>query len=243
MNDALASMLATAAREMHAQPTPGTTIEAAAVLAVLDVHGCDEASVSIVRRGEQVDTPAASAPQARRADELQYELDQGPCLDAIWEEAIVRSVDLAADHRWVAWGPRVAAETGFNSLLAVRLFTNDNTVGALNMYSLRPDGFSAQDSEIASALSAQIAVAIRGAESDANLSRALSTRSRIGMSMGIIMERYELSESQAFALLSRLASMEERRVVDIADYIVLTRDMPASMDVDHEPRSDLDPLA
>jgi GAF domain-containing protein len=234
MDDGLMAMLASAAREMHSQPTPETTIESAALLAVLDIEGCDEASVSIVHRRQEVDTPSASAPQARRADQLQYELDQGPCLDAIWEEPSVQIVDLAADPRWPDWGPRAVAETGFHSLLAVRLFTYEDTVGALNMYSLRLDGFTARDREIAEALAAQIAVAIRGAQSDSNLRKALSSRSKIGMCMGIVMERFDLSESQAFALLSKLATTEERRVVEIADYIILTRHVPDSVNVDVE---------
>jgi len=220
---------------MQAEPTPAATIEVAALLAVLDVDGCDEAGVSIVRQRRSVSTPSATGPQARRADELQYELDQGPCLDAIWDAPVVDCPDITADPRWPVWGERVAAETGLHSLLAVRLFTHEDTVGALNLYSLSPDAFTARDREVAVALAAHVAVAVRGAQIDENLRRALSTRSVIAMSMGIVMERHDLSESQAFRALTQLASQEERRVVDIAEYIVRTRELPPGLQLDQDP--------
>src|SRR3954452_24146022 len=46
------------------------------------VDGCDHASL-MLRRGGRVETVAASDEIARRIDELEQTIGQGPCLDAI----------------------------------------------------------------------------------------------------------------------------------------------------------------
>ena len=43
--------------------------------------------------------------------------------------------DLRAEDRWSRWGPRVTDELGFLSMTCVRLFTHEDRVGALNLFS------------------------------------------------------------------------------------------------------------
>ena len=56
--------------------------------------GCDLVGISVVHRGG-IDTPAASDEPLRRVDELQFELKEGPCYDALRTHETVCSRDLA----------------------------------------------------------------------------------------------------------------------------------------------------
>jgi hypothetical protein len=81
----MAERMAAAARELHDQHDPASTVKSAVELLVRNVEGCDAASVSLVYAKRRVDTPAASDDLATLGDRLQQALGEGPCLDAIWE--------------------------------------------------------------------------------------------------------------------------------------------------------------
>ena len=133
----LHTQLAEASRELHAEPDTQRTLERSVLLATELIPNCDHAGISMVHRNRTIDTPAATDEVARRGDELQYALDEGPCLDAIWHYDTVISANLAEEDRWTRWAPRVAAELNVRSMLCLRLFTSAELLGALNLYSKR----------------------------------------------------------------------------------------------------------
>ncbi len=50
--------------------------------------------------GRRASNAFATDPSAGRLDELQTELDDGPCLRAVWEQQTVRIPDMATESRW-----------------------------------------------------------------------------------------------------------------------------------------------
>ncbi|MFW6773810.1 GAF and ANTAR domain-containing protein [Nocardioides sp. CPCC 205120] len=224
--DPLPERMASAARELQHEEDAQTTLEAAVRLAVTNVEGCDAAGVSIVHRSRRIDTPASTDELALRADVLQHETGEGPCLDAIRRAETVCSPSLAHDERWPVWGPRVVAETGARSVLACRLFTLDDTVGALTLYSRSKDAFGPSDVEEASALAAHAAVAIAAAREIEGLGIALDTRTLTGQATGILMERFDIDSRRAFEVMVRLSSAGNTKLRDIAGEIVATRGAP-----------------
>ena len=92
-------------------------------------------------QGRQISTPAASDDVAVQVDAIQYEVGDGPCLDAIREHETFRIDDLAGEDRWPAFSGRAAEETGVNSILSFRLFADGDTIGALNLSSKQPGAF------------------------------------------------------------------------------------------------------
>ncbi len=54
----------------------------------------------------------------------------------------------------------------------------------------------------------------------------MHTRTSIGQAQGILMERLELNADQAFDFLRRLSSVSNRKLADVAEEIVRTRDVP-----------------
>jgi AmiR/NasT family two-component response regulator len=69
----------------------------------------------------------------------------------------------------------------------------------------------------------------------ADLRAALVSRGVIGEAKGILMERFSLSEDEAFALLVRLSSEQQVKARVVAAELVRTRRLPAGS-VSEDPR-------
>lgn len=223
----LSERMAAAARELQDQVDSQATMLSAVNLAVANVDGCDFAGISIVHARRHIDTPAATDGSARTADRLQYELGEGPCLDAIWEQQTIYSPRLSDDPRWPSWGPRVAEKTGARSVLAFQLFTTGNTLGALNLFSRTEDGFADDDRNDGLALAAHVAIAVAAAQEIQSLSSAMDSRSLIGQALGIVMERYKIDVAHAFAVLTRVSQAGNVKLRDVAEELVTTRVLAA----------------
>ena len=221
----VAALVADAARALADEPTLQQTLDRVVELAVSMVDGCESAGVSLVPRG-RIESPAVSDPLVARGDELQSELREGPCLDAVHDHALVESGDIESDARWPLWAPAVARELGVRSMLCVQLYTSENAHGALNMYSTSPDAFGVDDHHLASTFAAVAAAAISAARTEEQLQSAVQTRTLIGQAQGIVMERYSLTPGRAFAVLSRVSQDANIKLVDIARQVVETRRIP-----------------
>ncbi|QWZ07044.1 GAF and ANTAR domain-containing protein [Nocardioides panacis] len=220
-----ATQLADAARAMHGSSSTRETLDRVVSVATELIHGCDLVGISLVHR-TGIDTPAASDEVLRRVDELQFELKEGPCFDTLRNHETVCSSDLARDPRWPRWGPLVASEVGALSIVSFRLFTTADTLGALNLYARKLDAFNADDVYDGHALAAHVAVALAAAENVEHLETAIDNRTVIGRAEGILMERFDLSASDAFAVLRRVSQHRNVRLHLVADELVRTRQTP-----------------
>lgn len=222
----MSERIAAAARELQTQHDLDATMHSAVALLVRNVGACEAAGISIVRGKRHIDTPVVSDAMALIGDQLQRELGEGPCLDAVWEQEKVHVPDLVTEPRWPAWGPKVAEATGARSVLSFRLFTAQDTLGALSLYSTRAAAFSAEDESEALALAAHIAIAVAAAQSIQQLGTALDSRTTIAQACGMMMERFDIDAVRAFALLTRLSSTQNIKLRDVAADLVLTRQLP-----------------
>ena len=227
MTAELSRLLADAARELEGEGgDPRGTMQRAVNLGVQLVRGAHEAGITVARRGGRIATPAATDELVVRVEALQQEHQQGPCLDALRKQEVVRSGDISRDERWPEWGPRVAGETPIRSMLCLRLFTNDDVVGGLNLYSYTVDAFDEEDVEDGMLLAAQASVAIAAAREIEQLQFAVDGRTVIGQAQGILMERFGIDSSQAFAVLARVSQARNVKVRQVAEQLVLTRQLP-----------------
>jgi GAF domain-containing protein len=220
--------LAAIARELLNEPDMQRTLQRAVDAAAENLGGV-WASVSLVRRRREVETPARSDDRAARADQLQYDLEEGPCLDAIWEQETFQIDDMTTEERYPRWSRAVADELGIRSSLSLQLFTDaeQSSLGALNLYSPGTGAFDdAETRGEAHAFAAQAAVALRSAQTEAHLRSAMTTRTLIGQAQGILMERLKLTPDQAFAVLSRLSQERNEKVREVARRLVETGEIP-----------------
>ena len=76
-----ADAISQVARALQAEPSAQDTLQKMVALAVETIGGYDHAGVTII--DGQVSTPAATGDVPRQVDQIQYDTDQGPCLEAI----------------------------------------------------------------------------------------------------------------------------------------------------------------
>ncbi|HSP39712.1 MAG TPA: GAF domain-containing SpoIIE family protein phosphatase [Frankiaceae bacterium] len=153
---------AVVARTLQVEGTAQRTLQKIVDLAPLTIEGCAYAGVTMVAR-RQVETPAASNHIPRVVDRLQDETGQGPCLDAIRHHEVFVTDDLLEERRWPQFSRRAVEETGVRSILSLRLFVDEDTIGALNLYSREPAAFGPISRASGAVFAAHAAVALTSA--------------------------------------------------------------------------------
>jgi transcriptional regulator with GAF, ATPase, and Fis domain len=213
------------ARDLLAQPGVQQTLDRVVEHAVALVDGCESAGILVVRQGK-VSTLAASHELARSSDRLQAELGEGPCLNAtIEEEQVFRIANMAeAGDRWPRYAP-AARGLGIGSAMGFWLFTEDENLGALNLYSSRPDAFGERTEHVGWLLASHAAVAFASARNEAHLRDAMDTRQDIGEALGILMERRKITEEQAFDLLREQSQSRNVKLRALARQITETGEL------------------
>lgn len=210
------------AEESGLQPTLDRTVEHAVRL----LDGCQSAGISLVVARRRIETVALTDELARRGDERQYQLDEGPCLSAIRDAEVVWAPDLANDTRWPRWAPWAVENLGVRSMLCIQLYTAADKHGALNLYSRERDAFPPEDHPLATMFATAAAMALKGAQTAEELHSAIHTRNIIGQAQGIIMERYSVTSDQAFAVLSRVSQESNVKLAEIAAQVASQRVIP-----------------
>lgn len=220
-----ADQLADAARSMQGLASTQLTLEKVVLVATEIIEGCDLVGISIIH-GDGIDTPVGSDETLNRIDGLQFVLKERPCFDALHMHEIVHSRDLANDKRWPRWGPLIAKEAGVASIVSYRLYTTEDTLGALNLYSKKLDAFDADDINNGQALAAHVGVALAASQHAEHLEMAISNRTVIGRAEGILMERFDIRPDQAFAVLRRVSQHRNVKLNCVAEDLVRTRETP-----------------
>ncbi|MGW5131706.1 GAF and ANTAR domain-containing protein [Streptomyces sp. NPDC004135] len=210
--------MASMARDLLAQDSVETTLGRITHAAVELVSGCDAAGILLLH-GRNVESLAPTHDLVAESDRLQEQLGEGPCFDAARTstgERVFRIADLTAGRsRWPAYAAR-AEELGIGSMMGFLLYTEDEDLGALNLYSHRPGAFS-EDSETAGwLLASHAAVAFSSARSHAQMEQAIATRHVIGEAMGILMGSHHLTEEQAFGVLRRYSQEKNVKLREVA---------------------------
>jgi transcriptional regulator with GAF, ATPase, and Fis domain len=198
----LAETFADIARSLLAQENVTALLRRITTVAVETIDGCDHADISLIENGRVV-PQAATDDIARRVSELQNAVGEGPCLSAIKEHETYRIDNLEVEERWPAFAHRAAEETGVLSVLGFRLFADEDTMGALNLYSREPSAFSDDAEAIGSVFAAHAAVAMVEARHQAQFRESLESRDVIGQAKGIIMSTRHVSDDEAFQILIR----------------------------------------
>src|SRR5690348_9307093 len=85
--------------ELHGNGDNDAALHRAVELSVKYVDGCACASITVVRN-DRAQTIGASDDLAVLADALQYQLGEGPCLQAAWDGENYLMFDVAGERRW-----------------------------------------------------------------------------------------------------------------------------------------------
>lgn len=224
MKQTRAADFAHIAMALHGADGVGATLDRIAELARATVD-CDMCGVMVVHRGKRVETAAVTDERVRRADELQIEVGEGPCLEAIKDQSVFIIGDTATDTRWPAWCRKVV-DLDVRSVLSIRLFTRQQTIGSLNLYSCEPEHFDAEDAHVGGIFAGHASVALVAAQTESGLREAMESRHLIGLAQGLLMERFDLDQEQAFAVLRRYSQDRNIKLRNVAQHVVETRALP-----------------
>ncbi|HSP38670.1 MAG TPA: GAF and ANTAR domain-containing protein [Frankiaceae bacterium] len=218
-DEGLAQVLSDLARSLAKESSVDETLDAMTESSVLTVPGADYAGISLVEGRRDIHSVAPTAKLVELADLAQEELNEGPCIDAIWQQRTVSVENMEAEHRWPRFAPR-AVGLGVRSMLSFQLFTDGRNLGALNLYSCRPHAFHSDSVYVGGLFASHAAVALRGAQMQKQLNQAVESRDVIGQAKGILMERHTISSDQAFALLVRTSQTTHRKLIEVAELLV-----------------------
>ncbi len=214
----VAEMFGDVARSLAANEDLPAILDKIVHLAVKSLADCEFAGISLVEN-RTITSPSSSGDVPRIVDEIQAEVDEGPCLDAIKDHEVFQTGDLAAEQRWPKFAARAHKETGVCSILSLRLFIEEDTMGSLNLYSTQGDAFDEVDVALGSVFAAHAAVAMSGARQEERLERKAQSRDVIGRAKGILMARSNISDDEAFDTLRRASQRLNLKLVDVAEKI------------------------
>ncbi|MDQ1392081.1 MAG: hypothetical protein QOF30_1058 [Acidimicrobiaceae bacterium] len=212
------------ARILFAGQSIEETLDAVAQLAQASIPGCDSASVTVMHDG-QPSTSVSTGEMAWDVDQRQYASDEGPCLDAVRLQTIVKVDSYLDEARWPNLVP-TAIDHGVRSSLSLPLVALDEPVGALNLYSTTPSGFD-HAVGVGRTFATQAAITLanaaalqRATELARHLSIALERRDVIGQAKGILIAQSGMSSEEAFNVLRRASQRSNRKLHELAEEMV-----------------------
>ncbi|MGK5115704.1 GAF and ANTAR domain-containing protein [Geodermatophilus sp. CPCC 205506] len=217
----LGAALAQMAGLVLSHETVDTALELVTSLAATTTAGTLGAAVTVVdEHGKR--SRAASDRLVEQADALQYELDEGPCLTAWRTRELVRIDDTTTDARWPRWND-AAGQLGVRSVLSAPLLVTGESIGAMKVYSERPQHYGPHDEHVMRLLAAQAGILLANAQSlrearrlSRQLTGALVTRDAVGQATGVLLARGATGPQEAFGRLADAARRSGRSVADVA---------------------------
>ena len=196
-----------------------------ATFAVQAIPGADGAGLTLLEAGRP-DTIVKSELFVREIDDIQYGINEGPCISAAATGLTMRSGSLSGDQRWPHFGPR-AGRLGVHSVLSLPLLTPDGVLGAMNVYGRPKDAFDERAEHIGQLFAVPAAIAVQNAQVlsqtqrlAANLQTALTNRAVIDQAIGIVISRSGVTPDEAFNRLKTLSQNNHIKVSAVANGIV-----------------------
>jgi GAF domain-containing protein len=178
-------------------------------------------TVSRVCPWQTMETLAASTDLAKAFDAIQTESREGPCIEATTDDEVVVVRDARHEQRWPTYIGKALGQ-GLLSQLGVRLRSDRNGTICLNLHSTSHVDVDPGSIGVAEHFAVHAGIALDHLQVEEQLQTAIGTRTMIGTAIGILMERYGLSQASAFDYLVRRSSIENRKLRLVASDLVHT---------------------
>jgi GAF domain-containing protein len=192
--------------------------------AVRVVDGCDHASIMQLGRNGHVKTAVSTDDVARTIDKLEQLHQEGPCFDAIVEDAPQFEDDLAdPTTQWPALAEQIVRQTPVRSAAGFRIIVGDEKIGALNLFSDQVGGIqkrSADQAIILAAFASVAVAALHGKQEARTLAAGLQSNREIGKAVGLLMAFHKISDAEAFDLLRKASQDMNIKLAEVAREVV-----------------------
>ena len=219
--DELAAVFARMSGLLLTHETVTTALGLVTSLAVQTVPGSVGAGISLVDESGRR-TSAATDERVERADALQYEQDEGPCLAATALRQVVRVDDLTRDPRWPHWSA-AAQPLGLRAALSAPLIAGDRALGAMKVYAEVPSAFDAHAERLMALFAAQAAVLVANVQAyeraqrlTDGLRQTVRDRDVVSVAKGVLMARHGVDEDAAFGMLLSRAAQDTAPLREVA---------------------------
>jgi hypothetical protein len=190
---------------------------------VIEVAGSYSLSISLYGKPITVGT---SDRVAWEADQVEFDTEDGPCVEALRTGAAYGPVDLVTERRWPAW-TAVATLLGFASAAGIPAEVRSGQRIALNLYSPARQAFDHETLHRATLFAEEVArtlpAAVRLFEADeraSHLEQALASRSTIDQAIGVLMSQNQCTPDVAFGILRRASQNRNIKLRDVAAAII-----------------------
>jgi hypothetical protein len=194
--------------------------------------GVNAAAVSTLGAPLGLETVCASNEQAARLNEIQLDLGEGPCWEALASRRPVLEPDVQRSERTTWPLARQALHgTGLGAVFAFPLVVAGIDVGAVDLYSWTPHDLSAQQIDDATSLSRILArqvlrralVALTASGEEAGPWDGQYSRREVHQATGMIMAQMDVPASDALLVLRGHAFASNRSVRDLSIDVVERR--------------------
>ncbi|MGA9872219.1 MAG: GAF and ANTAR domain-containing protein [Rhodococcus sp. (in: high G+C Gram-positive bacteria)] len=221
---------ASLAWELAQVPGSDSTSQRVVDLAVTTM-GCDGAAITTLRENETVRIIAASDPRVvEAAANIANRTGQSATKAVLAEKATIVNNDVETDPRWESYRREMVANTPVRSTASFYLMLGGTELGVMGFYSEKKNFFTSDVLYDCAIFADHAAVALRAArieERIRELATAVDTNREIGVAIGIVMSRYNLTKDAAFDMLVVASSHTNRKLRDIARETVGTGDVPS----------------
>ena len=194
--------------------------------AVLDVAG---AGVMLTDENHDLRFVSSSDETLKHLEDLQIELDEGPCLRAYREAERVMATDLRDDGRFPRFGPR-AVKAGMLAVFSYPLQYEERVFGALNLYRKEPGGLDSYQEELGAAFSDIATLYLMHGSDDERreqlnrqLQGALDSRVVIEQAKGFVAASCGTTPADGFEMLRDYARGNGWRLREVATRVVERR--------------------
>ena len=182
----------------------------------------DEAKQELVIKATQALSPAYR-------NKPPIKIGQSISGQAVKDRRPIAVTEVAKDRRYMF--PELAQREGLRSLLCVPMVAKDQVIGVLNCYTSEPHHFSDDEVRALSTIANQAAAAIertRLLDEAVTAREALETRKLVERAKGLLMAEARLTEAQAFRALQQQSMQRRKSMREIAEAIVLSREIAPS---------------
>ena len=198
----------------------------AAVLETGSLTGVEGSfSVSILLYGHLF-TVATTDRAAWDADQVEYDTEGGPCVEALRNGNDTGIIDLRTEERWPAW-TAVSTMLGFQAAAGVPAEIVPGERIALNVYTKDPNGLDGDGIRRARLFNEEVArtvpTALRineQAQLAEQLQEALASRSTIDQALGVLMAQNRCSRDVAFGILRRASQHRNLKLREVAATVI-----------------------
>jgi hypothetical protein len=189
----------------------------------------DAAAISIVFDGINKGTLGSSDEPARRYDEVQFIVGEGPCLETVATRAPVSIADLAdpSETRWPAYG-RVMLGYEVRGIHAMPVVVAGEYVGALDLFTYQPGSLNSTQlsgavvaAELAGVpvldlMSADLRAAVDEPDSSAWSDFNALSRVEVSQATGMLVAQLGIDPTEALVRLRAHAYATGRTATDVA---------------------------